>query len=183
MTRSIRSPAGTAALVVSRLTVPIALTAQILGLPPIDSVRLTVTPSCRPAECDSPFTLLVAAHGAVWFRNDSLTLSGPVDSVLVAAYLRGVAAVVQSRLPERFERDSLLCAAHNPTRPAVTVTFYADTTVRRYVDLQSCLPRVAPAGAPDPRAEALRRLRIFEDEIESLRPRRKPGHAPTTHPA
>ncbi len=158
------------------------LPAQILGLPPIDSVRVTVTPTCRAAECDSPFTLLVATHGAVWFRNDSLSLSGPADSTLVAAYLAGVAPVIQSRFPARFDHDSLLCAAPGDDQPVVTVSFYADTTIRQYVDFRDCRPLDAtPGGTADPRREALRRLRIFEDEIESLRPRSRRGHAPTAH--
>ena len=182
MTRQTPLPAVAAALVLLGTAVP-PLPAQILGLPPIDSVRVTVTPSCRAAECDSPFTMLVAAHGAVWFRNDSLALSGPADSALVAAYLSGVALVIQSHLPERFDHDSLLCPTPGGIQPVVTVAFYADTAVRRYVDLHSCRPLDATSGAPDPRAEALRRLRIFEDEIESLRPRRGPGHAPTVRQA
>ncbi len=179
MTCRIMSPAGAAAMLLVAVNALHPLAAQILGLPPIDSVRVTVTPTCRTAECDSPFTLLVAAHGAVWFRNDSLALSGPTDSTLVAAYLAGVASVIQSRLPERFDHDSLLCAAHGDDQPVVTVAFYAATAMRRYVDFHSCQPLDAAPGTSDPRAEALRRLRIFEDEIESLRPRHRSGHAPT----
>ncbi len=153
--------------------IPLAVSAQVLGLPPIDSVRLTVTPPCRPADCPSPETLLVSTRGAVWFRSDSFVASGPADSALIAAYLAGAAAVVTSRLPERIDRDSLLCAGNGTDGTVVTVAFYADTAVRRYDDFHQCAPAAGRGGS---QGDALRRLRILEDELESLRPAAGGGH-------